>query len=202
MAGNSQVYGQNCLFKGGSGGGGAGERFPGADGMPALIMFGSAPNSPVMSERNCQFIGGLGGNGTCSQPHGSDAADIVTNAGTLVTLAGTPRSYGSTAPTREGESVTLSFEGELGDLVALLLAPTWMPGLSVGPSGKVLHLPMPFLIFELGTVPRSGNLEVSLPTGELGAGIDVLAVPSQALFLGTNGSLSWSGASLPVLLDV
>ena len=129
----------------------------------------------------------LPGFASCSA--GPDGSDLVDNGGSgFSPLPNQPRDFSvSPNPVRSGQTATIRFEGESGDVVfwALSVQSTQSPAPVVG--GPVLIGANPFVITP-GIVPPTGELITSVPVGGFAPGVEAIVLYEQALFVDTLGS--------------
>lgn len=175
-----------CTVLGGRGG--AGDCEPGEDGGNGLLVT-SNPNTHVAASTVTGGQGGFLGGAPSSGLRGVNLApgsvtlrdttvtsgaglppapDFEVPAGVVITYAEPARTLTVSTPLREGESGTLSIDGQQGDLVGLFMAFTGGTLQLPGKQG-VFSLGTPFFgVFLLGTIgDPSGQLDVPFVAGAL-----------------------------------
>jgi len=182
--------------------GGAGAPF-GGPGDPALEMVDS-----FLFAEGCAFQHPVTGTIDADQSGASDSIFLdcdgvmTVTGGTHAAWLGAARSFEATALAREGEVVTMRWEGMPGELAILNLATK--PGALLLPQFHgvgTLGLPLT-LIKGMGVIPASGVLEVGIPIPELGAGVEGAVFFAQGSFAELSTSIiSLGGGSAITLLD-
>jgi hypothetical protein len=118
-----------------------------------------------------------GGNGS---PGG--IVQTVDGSSQVMALSGAAHALPSVSPVREGESYVVTVQGAPGDAVWLGLSfgPGWFPTAN---DNFVLTLGAPFELVPLGALGPSGEVVISQPVPELGAGWDGFDVLVQDLYV-------------------
>jgi hypothetical protein len=194
------------LFTGGDGGNASctlslSECGIGGDGGDGILLPpGSAAEVFVHGDSFDPGPGGQGGSGQV--PPGEDGQAIDSDPATVHRLHSAIHTLELTAPTREGESVTVSLHGEPGDMAFLWSSPdpAWL--LLPTHEGVLLvdRFAPGFLVTALGTLDGSGELSLSVPVPELGQGVQDVVLTVQGVFVADGVTLLGS-ASTAVLLD-
>ena len=118
---------------------------------------------------DAQTVGGAGGQGVNARcPAAPNGPGIEVLAGSLTELPGNARSSEVGSPVRVGATVTLTVEGQPGDLVFLLLSSDPMRGRGARSFDGLLVLQAPISSFIVGTIPTGGQLSVSRGVPALG----------------------------------
>lgn len=211
---DSFVFAEKSQFAGGSGGyASCGDGGAGGDGVKAS----GATTSVVLLD--CVATGGAGGpNNTpfmcpcsnclhyCTLCNNDGAAGDPTRASAGASIqvpSGIYRRLDGANVVREATSLALTFYGQAGEQVAVLLGRqsefVWTPALSGVQLVAAPTSPPRYLI--LGTLPASGMLNAQLPIRSLpvAAQSDVLRI--QALFGDSAGTHRWSGPLDVIVLD-
>ena len=147
--------------------------------------------------------GGWGGAGIlvfCAPVAGPQAPARSGAPAQFVDLTGSAHRLSAPVPVHEAAPATLTFTGQPGDHVALLLSRTVGATFVPAQSGVVLVAP-PYRTLQLGTVPASGALTVQLPMPDLGAGIDAIRLFAQSSFTDAGGSSVLGSPATLVVLD-
>ena len=118
------LFAQATSFTGGAGGQGSpSELFvncgDGADGGSGLLLFSSSPTVETLDVAMTGGAGGPAGTGVGSCSAGSPGQALDVASGTHTNHPGLTRSFVASAPTREGETLTLTYVGLPGELVLL-----------------------------------------------------------------------------------
>ncbi|MEM7305381.1 MAG: hypothetical protein AAF682_01860 [Planctomycetota bacterium] len=197
--GGLHVY--DCDLKGGAGFTHGGSFTPGN--VALRVASGFAFSSGTALEAGILGTFGASQSGETSQSIVLDspgAFDVT--GGTQTVIPGTARSFQATAVAREGESITMTWEGVPGELAILNLSGS-PGGVFFAPfnGSGVLGLPL-LLVDGIGSIPAGGSLSVDIPVPELGAGVEGLVFYAQGSFadLGT-GAIHLGGGSVIALLD-
>lgn len=143
--------------------------------------------------------GGTGGTGPCGDaPDGKSGS--ASEGSAPATVSGAQRTLASIAPAREGAAMHVHFEGLAGDRVYLALSEH--PNFDVD---RALHgvvlVQTPLKRRYMGTIDASGMLDVQLPVGELGAGVQSRLRHAQAFFVDSTRTGWVSGVATALLLD-
>lgn len=184
----SELYVFAAGLRGGLGGHGfinpAMQCFPGGDGGIGAIVQSSASNASMVKLFDASVSGGGGGfspGPNCSAGNDGENLELIGSASTVDFLPGVARAFSVTSPVREDEDFLVSFEGEPGDLVFLLVGDLEAPLLNAAFDGP-LHIGLGFSARLVGTLGASGQLQKLITAQELGAGIESFVVPMQAVF--------------------
>jgi hypothetical protein len=173
----------------------------GAAGGAGILAVGSA-QSFVRDSTVQGGAGGAGGvaNPNCSTSAGPQGPTGATIGGTTTALSGTRRVMTCVTHVRESSTLLLSLQGEPGDAVILNLGTNgrWM--LDV-PLGGVRLVSLTSRRVNLGVIPGSGLLDVTLPIGDLGAGVQSATYQLQAYFRDLAGGTHAGSAATLVVLD-
>lgn len=184
----------------GGGAGGAGSRLSSTGALTALQVSGSTITGGRGGD-GYDFLGSVGGAGghgivlgagtftwrldsACQGGVGGAACGGVfgygpdgsatSGTGTLFDFSGVPALGLAAAPlAREGTSYSITISGRPGDEVFLLAS--LAPSFAMLPSWKGTRVASPgplHLTRVLGTIPGSGTLQVKIPLGELGPGVE------------------------------
>ena len=205
---DSFLFASGSTFSGGSGGdapyGGCSSFNDGGDGATGLHLQGSVTTANVLQ---CTFTGGHGGIysctlGGCGQMGQTAPPTYVTAGASLTTLLGTSRKLVAPRVVRESPAtIPLTIQGQAGDLVFLLIsrqaAFKYVPsqaGVLLSPQSP------PPAVLNLGVIPAGGVLSLSIPSYDLGAGVQSRTYFLQTLHRLPNGSrVLGSPGSLAVL---
>lgn len=179
------LFAAGSMLSGGSGGLGLEDALmnclPSADGGTGLLV-GDLFGAPRVVVLDTALRGGSGGSApgiNCAA--GAKGADLEARGAGVARIPIEARSFLAPSPTREGESLYLRFQGRPGDSVFLLGGKLAKPQLDPGFDGA-LHLNPIDGVRRLGPLPASGLLELALPIGELGLGVEAVTVVLQAVF--------------------
>lgn len=193
--------------------GGAGH--PGGGGFPAASCteFPAGPGGTGLylvagkvRLLDTDVLGGRGGEGAFGIPpgfcpDGPTGPEFVQDGGLFHEFAGEARSFMAGGPVREGESAMLSFRGEPGDAVFLLLALQQSHEFRPELTG-VLLLPEPPAISLAGTIGADGaTLFAEIPVPDFGPGFCSLTVYAQSIHLEPGGALFLGPGSAVLVLD-
>lgn len=188
------------LLSGGSATGGTGGLnevvAPGGAGGAGVALAGT---SDLRETLDATIVGGPGGaDPQGSGPQGVDR-DVV---GSQLVYQANSRDYTIGGPTREGGVVTITYDGEPGDLLGVFvsLAPDAVPL----PSAKGTFLLGAPLIGNLLTLPidATGTLSLDVPVPDLGFGPDdALVLFEQGFVLGQTDGKVLTGPTVHVVLD-
>ena len=172
----------------------------GADGGAGLFV---APGSAA-TVLDADIAGGTGGAGgapdaNCGAAGGQTGSSGAQIHGTATLLTGSARRFTAPGLLREYDTLALAIRGQPGDSVELRISrhAGWSEPSGAGP----LLVGLPARSVQLGTIPSSGVLNVSLPLGELGAAIQSRTLHLQAICTDSSGLVWRSGARPLVLLD-
>jgi hypothetical protein len=139
----------------------------------------------------------------CDGDSGDPGQALAVGAGdTYNPLAGTqPRLSAAPNPVRENSSVTLTFSGHPGDFVYLLMSAE--TSFQLSPFKGVLLVPhsSPPLIGMFGPLDATGSLQVSVPIGELGAGVQSRVMHMQSFHKNAGGHYVLGNPVHLVMLD-
>ena len=127
---------------------------------------------------------------------------LTVNGGTHAVWSGTKRSFEASALTREGQSVTMRWDGAPGELAILNLSTT--PGGLLLPSfSGFATLGFPILwITGAGTLAADGTHSIALQVPELGAGVEGVVLYAQGSFADfATSTVRIGGGSVITLLD-
>ncbi|MEM7305478.1 MAG: right-handed parallel beta-helix repeat-containing protein [Planctomycetota bacterium] len=197
----STLFASGCSIAGGDGGSGVEEScFAGEDGGDG-IEFDDASIVRLLDTTVAGGQAGLGSPGGCGLGDGEPGAALDGPPLGVEQLAGTARSFTASAPVVEGTSIGLTFTGEPGDEVVLLIGVEPTPAVYYRPFASVQHLAVPFAGLPLGAVPAGGVLQVDLPIPELNPLFPFQRYPGQALFVTPGAQVFHSGPSVTTLLD-
>lgn len=187
----STVYVSDSTLRGGRGGdadsdldpfgGGVSCGLPGFGG-DGLHLHGIDPGEAHVLDT--EFFPGAGGHGDETEgcPDSGPGTDVSAPAGAVTFLAGTARAFRLGSPVREGESTSLTFDGEPGDLVFVFA--------SVSPFDlylEALHGPLlvalPLTVVSFGALDPTGLLQVSVPAPNLAASLESVELFLQSVFV-------------------
>lgn len=188
---DSLVFASGCTATGGQGGRGLASAFgfPGGNGGAGGAGV-TVVGSTTLAHLSTVFTGGaggLGGQGSFTGPagfNGSPGPAVASQGGALVPLAGSARGMTVPSPFREDETVTATFTGTPGEVVALVFNTQAVFAYDAAISGALLVLIEPNMVQVLGVVPGSGSLDVAFELGDLGPGLEAFAFLLQPVFLG------------------
>ncbi|MEM7309955.1 MAG: hypothetical protein AAF682_24990 [Planctomycetota bacterium] len=144
---------------------------------------------------DCDLIGGAAGaDPKCmtAQP----GADFEIFSGQAFFLDGSARRLSAPPTAVAGTQVTLSFQGEPGDLVILAAAASATP-VYLGAVAGALLPSVPAAIATAGTTDAGGQLLFPVPLPTLTAGVEALSLQLQAVFVGATPVAS-SGSTVLV----
>ena len=196
------AFASGCAFTGGKGGdafdfGTPMQCEPAGDGGAGLRLAGGAPEVHLLDGTTTGGAGGAPG-GPC--PMGAAGPGVVQLTGTLTPIAGSARHLSATPVLREGELLTLDFEGGPGEPVIVGF------GLEQGPlflapfAGAVL--PGGALSFlTVGTTAGDGKLSFSLTIADAFAAGQGGVVYLQSVFVTPLAELRLSNGRMVLLLD-
>jgi len=178
---NCTIFSSNAGFLGGAGGFGYVSQLfapaPGAGGAGVELVPGCQ-----MRLLDTALDGGEFGD-----PDYPDADAPNTIGGTFTQLSGTKRTMTVPNPVRELTPLSFSFHGAPGENVYLLVG--LEPGLQWDPAHEAnFLLASPFRRLPVGTTNGSGDLGVSLPLSDLGAGVQFDMFYLQPVFVGPGGA--------------
>ncbi|QDU65189.1 hypothetical protein [Engelhardtia mirabilis] len=207
VAVGSFVLLDGAVVLGGNGGIGADAGFfltnctAGGDGGTALVA-----NASTVVRRAVTLAGGAGGAGGASGA--TNCADGQAGASEDLTLVQRTDLAGishtievSPNPVREGQSATVTFDGQPGDLVLLLISPA-PAGLYLPSLGGSLLVGSPlFQLAGFGATPASGQLVVPFTLSSFGPGIEVIGLYEQPLVLTVGGQLVLGSGEYVTHLD-
>lgn len=171
-----------CSFQGGGVNGGV------PCGGPGLWL---GAGSPTVWLRDDTIVGGEGG---CFSA-------LQVDSGSALPMSGTARHFDAGSPVRGGATSTVSFDGEAGDVLLLMLS--LEPGtLFKFGLGGTLQLGLPLLTtLVLGPLASGDPLVLSAPTAPLPPGIEGFVVFVQAGYWQGPGQLVLAGGSAQLFLD-
>ncbi|MCB9898187.1 MAG: right-handed parallel beta-helix repeat-containing protein [Planctomycetes bacterium] len=196
--GASEVFASGGSIRGGDGGSPATFCFPGGD-AGSGVRLGNGSDAPLLRTRDVDIGPGATTPGTCGQPAGLPGVSEIAQSGAHVTLTGNAHDMTMSAPVVAGDDVTLTFHGEPGEALVLLLSPDVMPGHYFPASELVLHLALPFADVPLGVLPASGELDLVVSVPSVPAGLDGVTLAAQALFA-SGGTRRLGGPSVGLFL--
>ncbi len=132
----------------------------------------------------------------------STSGDWSLEGGTQTVLPGVARSFRASAIQREGEQVTFTWSGPVGEYAIL--------NLSANPSALYLapylgssNIGLPLLLVAgAGTIPGTQTIEMSIPVPTFPPGFEGIVLFAQGSFANlTNGAIRIGGGSAFLLLD-
>lgn len=173
---------------------------PGADGGPALFVFG--PLSPQAFHFDATLVGGAGGLPAPGCANGGQpGAAVKIQDGTVHALSGALRTVAATSPIREGAVAQLDVEGQPGEAVALLVGP--VPTIEFLEMSSGTLLPKTFFVVPLGPLSPTGTLTatVPVPAASLPPGVDVREAFVQVLALGPAGQPVLGSGTVVAVVD-
>lgn len=173
-------------------------------GQPGITV-----NSSFLFASGTTFQGGILASESATQVGASSESivldcvgDVTVDEGEHTVWPSSKRSFEATAVAREGEAVTMTWNGAPGELAILNLSTS--PGGFFFPQfngSGILGLPL-LLIDDVGVVPGSGEVSIQVPIPELGAGVEGLVFYAQGSFAElTSGTIRLGGGSAILLLD-
>ncbi len=146
------------------------------------------------------IAGGRGGTGVPGCTTGADGMDVDPGtSGTLVAHPGTARTLASEAVRREGESLTITTQGEPGDFTVIGISAEQDPRFVDPIVTPLLIAQSPFKPLRMGIAPASGTLSKTLPIPELG--LDAALLYLQVGLFDTSLELLLGQARAVTLLD-
>ena len=188
----------NSTVQGGRGGNRLGcfYVYEAGDGGPGLVVSAGA----AVSHQATSLAGGAGGDGNTCGTDGASGAPIV-NSGTVLSVPRT--AFQLTTPTiaHEGETITLTFEGTLGDRVTVVAGAETIFDELLGNVLLVRPGATPPTRGVLGAIGPSGVLTVPYKLPLLPPGIDAANLWFQGLALHANGKRSLGSFSVVTVLD-
>ena len=130
-------------------------------------------------------------------PFGTQSADIIAPAGHVETYPAAPRSVSVPALLREVTTTTVTVNGVSGDLVGVLVSTNsrWqapIPGLQGTP---IVDLGAAADLLVGVITAADGSLEVPLTVPRLPAGVEVIRLFAQGVFVGADGTTLGSGSA-------
>jgi hypothetical protein len=192
-----------CTLEGGQGGDGYWNILfcepPKNGGAAARVLTGGTV-PPELRHADTTFTGGAGGASTvCSPIVAQPGPGLVVLAGSELPLAGDTPVLAGPTPTREGALLQLTLTGAEGSAAFLLLG--FAPGGAFLPGkGGDLLLGGALLVLPLANVPVGGELVLSVPVPELGAGVQGVVPYLQAATCASGTCNLGTGTAL-LLLD-
>ncbi|GJM20516.1 MAG: hypothetical protein DHS20C15_04310 [Planctomycetota bacterium] len=196
VAGSSDVLASGVVAQGGQGG----------DSDDFLFSFmASYGGDGLRSEAGSlvRFVGGSffagdPGFACCWTPDPGVAQDLQ---GASVIYPGSPHRFLTTSPAREGESLTLSITGSVGD-TALLFAGFGTLALHKPGLGGAIYVAAPFVFGPAPILPLgNGITNFELPVPELGPSFDAVLLDMQLFVQEGGGAKHLTGPAQVVLLD-
>lgn len=173
----------------------------GAAGGPGVLAINGA-QSFVRDSLVQGGPGGIGGaaNSNCSTSAGPQGPTGAAIGGNSTALSGARRVMTCVTHMRESNTLVLSLQGEPGDAVILNLGTNgrWLLD---APLGGVRLVSLTSRRVNLGTIPGSGLLDVALPIGDLGLGVQSATYQLQAYFVDFAGGVHAGSAATLVVLD-
>ncbi len=209
VVGSSHLLLAGSTITGGEGGGGLpGICFPGptngGSGAVGGIGLDMEPSVQAFA-RDSSVQGGAGGAGGsgasgCGTLPGAMGSQGQAVGGMLTTLPGSRRVLTCATHVRELNTLNLTLEGQPGDVVVLNLGTSarWLLDL---PLGGVRLVGLTSRRVNLGVIPGSGVLNVGLPIGDLGAGVEARTYQLQAYFRDLSGATHAGSGAVLVALD-
>ena len=206
---DSFLFASGSNFSGGDGGdaawGGCSSFDDGGDGAPGLHLQGSATTAHVLK---CTFTGGTGGAysctlGGCGQSGQSAPPTVATGGATLSTFSGMRRKLTAPAVVREAPAtVPITALGAAGDTVFLIISRQASFEFAPGQLGvRLSPQSPPPVVLNLGVVPAGGVLGVSVPSFDLGPGVQSRTYFLQSLHRLPNGRRVLGSPESLVILD-
>jgi hypothetical protein len=207
-----QFFASGCSITAGDGGTGvpaacSGTTHGAGPGGSSGVGLSVEPQSPssVAWSLGCTIASGLAGAGgdgsACGVPSGPAGGTSAAYVGDITFLQPTSRRLVAPTHERELHTIVLTVEGVPGDLAALQISslPVWQ--LNLARNGVRTIDPSASRRFLLGTIPASGTLQVNLPIGDLGPGVDALNRYLQLVCLDSSGQMALGSPAALVLLD-
>ncbi len=204
----STGFASGCSFVAGDGGGAdddydfftdqiqCGYCGPGGSGVALL-----APGNDA-TLLDCTYVPGQGGISTSAKgcPNGAPGQNVLSYDSPVTDLAGTARGFRLDSPRREGESTTLTFDGEPGDFAVALVSGAH--GWTAPVPGGVFLLDPFLVVLPIGPVTPSGTLQAALPLPALADPLKLVnTLLAQSLFVTAALELRFGPVSELTLLD-
>jgi hypothetical protein len=208
LSSGSTSFVSKCQLVGGTGGSGSFSTqccqfgtIGGAGGNAARTT--TAPD--LVRAQECTFQGGLGGPGAggfCGIQPGT-VAPAIAGPGQVVQGFGTARNASAATLVREGQSWTLTLQGQPGEIVRLFTAATavyaWVPAWN-GVRLVPVRVPRELTVEPL-VVPGSGVLTITQTVPDLAPGVLAERQFLQPLFKNANGTRTLGPTRAVVVLD-
>lgn len=198
-----RIFLSDCSFQAGDGGDGvdeAGQCSNGGSGGDGLDVFAIDPEIFVQETTFLPGAPGLGGPG-CLDGAAGTAVDLVPGAAPPVLFSAPARRLlANTQVAREGENLSLTFEGELGDVAFLLFG--FEQGHSIVQNFQGALMQDNFTIFPPPlTLNGAGQFMLSFNVPELGPGIESLNLYVTPFFIDPGLARYLGAPTAVVLLD-
>jgi len=193
------MFASGCSFEGGRGGSGTDFQCDeGKDGGDGIVHLQS-----LVRLLDTTVVPGTAGVATpgCGLPDGVPGDAFFGDPGELHPLSGTARSFELASPLDSGASIQMSFAGEPGDAVIVVVGLQPAVGVWHPAFDAVQLVAAPILPMSFGVIPATGALDVALPVPPLAPGADFARYPAQALFVTPSAEVFHSGPSTVVLAD-
>ncbi|HTF88848.1 MAG TPA: hypothetical protein VK843_10600 [Planctomycetota bacterium] len=212
LVGSSVIVARGCSFTGGVGGRGTdgvgcgNPNFPptpGGAGGAGISLQGAGSSGWLIATSAAGGAGGMGGLTGCGGqlPQAPSGPSLLDPSNVITTQPGPTIQLVVPQPAREGQNLALHFIGPPG-ASALLLIGNGGAGYQTIPSLKDVLLVQPSLRrLAYGPIPPSGVLDVNLFVGDLGPGVDVRLVHTQAVFIGPTGQSHLASPAVVEMLD-
>jgi hypothetical protein len=169
-----------------------------------VLAAGSSISEAEMLETH--LAGGSGGGaGYCGLGYGHSgtqgAASSVSGGSVIATLPGSKRVLDAASVVRELAPLSITFQGQPGDVVGLLMSTSTSFRFSSAEEGvQLVDVHPPALAAWLGVADASGSLSTQYTFNDLGAGVQSKQYFLQAIVLSASGArLLGSPVSLTVL---
>ena len=193
------MFASGCSFEGGHGGSGTSLQCDeGYDGGHGIVHVQS-----LVRLLDTTVVGGTAGVATpgCGLPDGDPGDAFFGDPSEVHPLPGAARSFALASPLDSGASIQMSFAGEPGDAVIVVVG--LQPGVGLWhPAFSAVQLvAAPILPLSFGALPATGSLDLTFPVPALAAGADFARYPAQALFVTAAAEVFHSGPSTVVLVD-
>ena len=197
---SGEVFLSGAEVSGGQGGHGAPKclldlgGWPGADGGPGVALWGPAAR---LVRLDSSLVAGPAGPGGVDNPgvwcfgtpDGEPGVALDLQAGQDLPLAGAAHGMALPTPAREFEALTLTLQGQPGELSGTFWSLGTDSFFNLGLRGQVLlDFAAPTFLIVVGLVPAGGELSVPFAFDDLGPGWDGLTIHFQSIFGGVDGT--------------
>ncbi len=206
---SGELFASDTTFVGGAGGhggvqstgSGCAHQTPlaGGAGGAAIVASGAAAVR-VRAATSTPGAAGIAGTTSCGA-HGIDGSVGAVHVGTVTILSDAVRTLSSPCVAREGQNLSLHFEGPPGERVFLFFASAPATAWQSSAQGVVLiHNPFQRRVL-LGALNGAGVLDALLPVPELGPGVGGVLRHAQCYWVDVGGIGHLGGAVGVALID-